>query len=142
MDLILVQYYFTGNEHRIIKLPHGNSHSSTPYKRTRPSVMKKMKALYAEKDSVSTMEAIDSEVGDIVGQSSCGSCLRILRQVTNGRRILKLDSGYKAQLAETMEICKTGIGSNGAPFVRCVQAAPEPMCVIASDHQLNEMVRN
>ena len=104
--------------------------------------MKKIKALCAEKDSVSTMEAIDSEVGDIVGQSFCGSRLRNLCQVTNARRILKLDSGYKAQLAETMEMCKTGIGSNGAPFVRCVQAAPEPMCVIASDRQLNEMVRN
>ena len=74
---MLVQYYFTGNEHAIMKLPHGNSKSSTPYKRTKASVMNRMKSLCSDKSSVSAMETIDSEVGDIVGQASCGSRLRI-----------------------------------------------------------------
>ena len=29
-------------------------------------------------------------------------------------------------------LCKAGHGSEGEPFVRCVQAAPEPMCILAS----------
>ena len=95
-----------------------------------------------EKDPVATMELIGSEAGDIVGQSSAGSCLRNLRQVTNARRKLKLGGGYKSELAETMEKCKTGLGPNGVPFVRCVQAAPEPMCILTTDRQLEEMVRN
>ena len=34
--------------------------------------MNRMKSLCSDKSSVSTMETIDSEVGDIVGQASCG----------------------------------------------------------------------
>ena len=64
-----------------------------------------------------------------------------LRQITNARRALKLNCGYKASLAETMEMCKAGIG-DGTPFVRCVQAAPEPLCILSTDRQLDEMVRN
>ena len=40
-----------------------------------------------------------------------------------------------------MELCKSGQNKSN-PFVRCVQAAPEPMCVLATDGQLDEMVRN
>ena len=40
-----------------------------------------------------------------------------------------------------MELCKSGQNKNN-PFVRCVQAAPKPMCVLATDRQLDEMVRN
>ena len=71
------------------------------YKRTKASVMNRMKSLCSDKSSVSTMETIDSEVGDIVGQASCGLHLRNLRQITNARR---LDCGFKASLAETMEM--------------------------------------
>ena len=74
LDFVLLQYYFTGKEpHSINKLPHGNSHTSTPYKRTKPSVMSKMKVVCQQKSSVSTMEAIDKDVGDVIGQSSSGS---------------------------------------------------------------------
>ena len=38
--------------------------------------------------------------------------------------------------------CQTGIGSNGESFVRCVQAAPELMCILYTDRQLEEMIRN
>ena len=105
--------------------------------------MKRVKVLCTEMDSVATMEKIDQEVGDVVGQASAGSRLRNVRQVTNARRSkLVLDSGSKSQLAETMEMCQTGIGSNGESFVRCVQAAPEPMCILCTDRQLEEMIRN
>ena len=72
----MVQYYFTGNEHPIYKPPHGNSKSSTPYKRTQPSTMERMKELSGKLGPVATVEAIDKETGDIVGQKSSGSRLR------------------------------------------------------------------
>ena len=40
-----------------------------------------------------------------------------------------------------MELCKSGQNKSNT-FVRCVQAAPEPMCVLTTDCQLDEMVRN
>ena len=45
VHLALVQYYFTGEEHVIIKRPHGNSKGKSPYKRTKPSTMARMKEL-------------------------------------------------------------------------------------------------
>jgi hypothetical protein len=41
-----------------------------------------------------------------------------------------------------MELCKLGQGTKGVAFVRSVQAAPEPMCLLSTDRQLDEMVRN
>lgn len=35
-----------------------------------------------------------------------------------------------------------GLGPNGVSFVRCVEAAPAPMCILATDRQMHEMVRN
>ena len=67
-------------------MPHGNSPSLTPYKRTKSSVMKRVKVLCTEMDSVTTMEKIDQEVGDVVSQASAGSRLRNVRQVTNARQ--------------------------------------------------------
>ena len=66
--------------------------------------MDKMKVVCQQKSSVSTMEVVDRNVGDIVGQSSTGFCLRNLCQITNAWRTLKLETGSKRQLAETMEI--------------------------------------
>ena len=40
-----------------------------------------------------------------------------------------------------MELCKSGQNKSN-PFVQCVQAAPESMCVLATDRQLDERVRN
>lgn len=46
-----------------------------------------------------------------------------------------------SQLIEAMEMCKSGI-SGKKSFVCCIQAAPESMCVLATERQLSEMVRN
>ena len=48
----------------------------------------------------------------------------------------------KAQLTEVIELCKTGHGPDGVLFVRNVQAAPEPMYILASDRQLQELERD
>ena len=77
-----MQYYFTGKEHVIIKPKHGNSKGSTPYKRTKPSTIAHMKELCQDMGPVATMDVIDNDVGDIVGQTSSGSRLRNLSQVS------------------------------------------------------------
>jgi hypothetical protein len=43
--------------------------------------MSRMKSLCTEMNSVTAMEKIDSEFGDVVGQKSAGSRLHNLRQV-------------------------------------------------------------
>ena len=65
-------------------------------------------------------------MGDIIGQKCSGARVRNADQVSNARRKLKLEG--HSQLADVMKLCKSGQGSKGELFVRCVQAAPEP-CV-------------
>ena len=97
-----MQYYFTGDEHVIIKPQHGNSKGSSPYKRTKPSTMARLKEVCQNLSPVGTMELIDEEVGDIIGQSSSGSRLRNLSQVYNARKKLKLDDN----LANTVSMSR------------------------------------
>lgn len=138
----MVQYYFTGKEQPVYKPPHENSKSNTPYKHTLPSTMDRIKNLASERGPVATFEMIDMEIGDVVGQQSAGSHLRNPQQVSNVRRRFSLTHGKPgSQLIEAMEMCKSGENKNN-PFVRCVQAASESMCVLATDRQLDEMVRN
>ena len=42
-------------------------------------------------------------------------------------------------LAQVMHMCKESVGSE--MFVRSVEAAPEPMCILASDQQLKDLER-
>jgi len=143
VNLALIQYYFTGKEHSIDKPRHGNSKSTTPYKHTMPSTMNRIKMLANENGPVATVEMIDEEVGDVIGQHSAGERLRNVQQLSNARRHLNMGKVYSSQgsqLIEAMEMCKSGISGKN-PFVCYAQAAPEPMCVLATDRQLNEMVR-
>ena len=45
---------------------------------------------------------------------------------------------YKRTRESTMK-CKA---ANGDVFLRCVQAAPEPLCILATDYQLQELEKN
>ena len=42
-------------------------------------------------------------------------------------------------LAQVMQMCKDS--ANSGMFVRSVEAAPEPMCILASDQQLTDIER-
>lgn len=76
-----------------------------------------MKELSSQLGPVATAEAIDKEIGNIVGQKSCGTRLRNTQQVCNIRRRLKMKQGGDCQLAEAMELCKTGLSGSGEDFV-------------------------
>ena len=142
VNLSMIQYYFTDKKHPVYKPPHGNYKSTTPYKRTLPCTFDRMRKLACENAPVATFEQIDKEISNVVGQKSAGSRLWNLQQVVNARRQLNLTHGKSVSpLTEAMELCKSGQNKSN-PFVRCVQAAPEPMRVLATDRQPDEMVKN
>ena len=69
--------------------------------------------------------------------SSVGDTPRNRKQVANIRR--KLTSPPpKDSLYEIMQKCLED-QSRSNPFIRCVNAAPEATCVLASDYQLNDL---
>ena len=49
---------------------------------------------------------------------SCGSRLRNTQQVCKVRRKLKMKQGGDCQLAEAIELCKTGLSGSGEDFVK------------------------
>ena len=107
-----------------------------------PSTMNRMKLLASENGPVATVEKVDEEVGDVIGQHSVGIRLKNVQQVSNARQLLNMGKVHPgSQLIEAMEICKSGISSKN-PFQGCVQAPLEPMCVLATEQLLSEMIRN
>ena len=73
---------------------------------------------------------------------SSGSHLRTTQQVSNVRRQLKIKQEGDCQLAKAMKLCKTGLSGSGEDFVRSVRAASKHMCILATDRQLDEMLRS
>ena len=81
------------------------------------------------------------EVGGMMTASNAASMPRGQQQVSDVRRHLKFGAqgGDTSELAMLMIKCKA---ANSDAFVRCVQAAPEPLCILATDYHLQELENN
>lgn len=150
LDLALVAYTFTkGPEHEILVRPHGNSRSgSEPYQRTLPSTLTLLKES-GNRPAKAIVSSIASEQGGLLGIRSAGELPRNQKQVYNTRlkKVAQCDqqdicasAKEKADvLYYLMEQSRKCHGDT--PFVRDVKAVPEPMCVLATDIQLDDLVR-
>ena len=129
--LAFVQYGFDRKEHPIDIKPHGNNKKmSTSFKRTKPSTLKMLKK------GVRVMNA----------KSGC-DLPRDRRQIYNAKMASKASADKTSEsdckkdtLAQVMQMCKDTCSSTDA-FIRSVEAAPEPMCVLATDQQLCDLER-
>lgn len=136
VQVAFLQYKFKAEQHEINNPPHKNSKSSTPYKRTHPSTMQRIKEVAKAHKPSSSFELVDSEMekGDYAG---IGKLPRSKRQVSDVRKKL-FASKHTDDLAVMMERCKcTETGE--AQFVRAVQAAPQPICVLATNLELKQV---
>ena len=138
----MVIYTFTkGTEHEILVRPHGNSRSANPYQRTMPSTLKLLKETQ-HKSAKAAASAVARERGGLLGARSSGELPRDQKQVYNIRQQKEVHAAAKQKndilfyLMEQSRKCHGGL-----EFVRDVKAVPEPMCVLATDHQLDDMVR-
>ena len=79
--------------------------------------------------------------GGVQNATSCGSLPRNRKQVSNFRSLSKAQvSDERDPLFAIIEQCKKE-ESQVDPFIRCVQGAPDAMCVLARERQLTDMVR-
>lgn len=122
---------------------HGNSKQGRPYYRTSPSTMTMIKEeskVSGPKDTIATV--YDSQDG-MVHAKSRGELPRNRMQVSNAKRnnftslSLCSNKSLKDPLFVVMEQCKL----QDDKFVRTVTVCPEPMCLLASDQQLDDLVR-
>lgn len=138
LNRAFVQYTFCGKPHEILQKPHGNSKSSKPFIRTSPSTLQKLKEC-CELNPVPkvVVSTVTKEKGGIVEAKAIGDIPRNRRQVYN---IKGNKSEENDALLSVMVMCKQCSGKE-EPFVRIVTSAPEPMCVLCTDSQLNDIER-
>ena len=142
----LVQYWFnSGREHKVIIKPHGNSKQKQPYCRTNPSTMAMIKQESKNGGPKDTVCKVYNKQGGMMGAKSLGELPRNRAQVANMRRSndttasLCSKKSLRDPLFMVMEQCKLQDGKD--KFVRTVTACPESMCLLATDQQLNDLVR-
>ena len=141
-DLCVIQYTFKFGEHDVKVQPHGNvRHNSDSYVQTQPSILQKIKEKQMSSSSTpkSVVAEITKEEGGII-ECRSSSCLPQNRhQVSNAQYSNSLKPNHDLLYA-VMEMCMKS-KSEGEKFVQCVQAAPEPMCVLALEQQLLDLQR-
>ena len=147
-----VQYSFKGDtEHPVIPRRHKNSkQSSQPYVRTWEStklLLKSAPETMTPRDVVYTTVA--DEIGGISKCSSSGKLPRGRQQVKDFSRYAKQQRTHNTAgqikdddpwLRLLGEGKKQALSRNTA-FIRDVRVAPEPLCVMATDRQINDLKR-
>ena len=150
----MVQYAFKdGIEHPIVRSQHGNSKtpSTKPYVRTWSSTME---ALKSESNKLNPREAVHKVVkNDLGGLASCSSVGQMPRNRQQVKDLTRNQSvaGCKKSLSENYEQddpwyrilgeSKKQACNRKTPFIRDVRVAPEPLCILATDRQLNDLRR-
>ena len=141
--LAFLQYAFTNKEHPIQLKPHGNSKAKgkVPFRRTKPSTLRSIKSGAKSKSAVKLLHDIEKKAGGVISARAGCDLPQNLRQVYNAKRNVRSCSlPCQDTLAEVMRLCKETVSSDNV-FIRSVEAAPEPMCVLATRQQLDDLER-
>ena len=150
-QLALVHYGFDVKEHPISINPHGNSKKSTKgFCRTKPSTLKMIReSATGSKRPVVILREIENEHGGVMGAHSSCDLPRNRRQIYNMKQnatLVKEKSGFPSSVARNdtlaciMQQCKDTSSTTEA-FIRSVEAAPEPMCILCTNQQLYDLER-
>ena len=138
--LCILQYTYP-DDPEIKGLPHKNSKGSASFNRSKKSVLNRIREQATNMATPTKVyDKVFSECGGILDASSCGSLPRNKKQVANFKWNKKSQPKEKDQLFSVMEECKIQ-QSHADPFLQTVQAAPDAMCLLANNRQLNDMVR-
>ena len=123
---------------------HGNSKVSTPFHPTWPSTLNRVRAESLQKGPKATVEQVSSEVGGVVHASAPGELPRNELQASNQRRKKARTSVLDMSVASddlfvVMQQAHTQDPAH--KFVRDIKTSPDPAIILASDQQLNDLVR-
>ena len=143
--MAFVQYGFDRYEHPVKVHPHGNSKTNTKsFSRTKASTIGMLKKSISEsKKPTKVIAEVEKVRGGVMQAQSTCELPRNRRQVYNLKQASKGHSESvltKDTLAYIMQKCKETSSTSGA-FICCVEAAPEPMCVLATNQQLHDIER-
>ena len=140
MILCLVQYYFDGEPHVIHPRSHRNSKTGKPYARSKKSLQDKLKQSSGKATPKQALTESLLTCGGVLGAHSVGSIPKSRSQVRYHQSKNK-ETSSSDPLFTVMLQCKSTESNSDEAFVRSVVAAPEPMAVLATNRQLNDMMR-
>ena len=142
----VVQYLFDdGNEIPVVVLPHGNAKRvSSSYRRTQKSTLSKMKKTAGKPKHV--ISKVFDEAGGMLGASSSSEIPRNRRQIYNIQHSSVSHgnigtSGKPDPVFKLLQQCKMDLMPGGRKFIRSVNFETSSSCVIATDAQLQNVVR-
>lgn len=139
----VVQYIFEGGEEvPVIIPPHGNAKKdSTAYRRTQKSTLSRIKEMAGKPKNVVAL--LHNEAGGSLGSSSASELPCNRRQVYNSKSSSAsvIKPGKVDPLFELVQRCKEDLMPGGRKFIRTVNFDTSPSCVLATDHQLQSLVR-
>ena len=95
-----------------------------------------MKEVAKDHKPSAAFELVDTEMGGMEA-GSAGKLPRSKNQLSDVRKRL-FGEERGDELAVMMERCKC-LKEGEVPFVRSVQAAPQPLCILATDTQLKQL---
>ena len=119
----MVQYMFDGPELEIKIKPHGNSKQDRPFFRTSATTKEHLKKVASENPPKQAIDILTKEQGGELEAHGAAN----LPKDTNPLYSIMLE-------------CKLAEGMSQI-FVQDVKAAPQPMCILSSEWQLDDMVR-
>ena len=120
--LLCRQYSFTGKPHPILQKPHGNSKSATPFLRTTPSTLQKLKECRKTNQPLKlAVSNVTKEEGVIVNAKAIRDIPRNRRQLYNIEQPKGDDNDAHLSV---MAMCKQTMDQDEDAFVRMVTSAP------------------
>ena len=141
-----VDYQFTGTEHKIILKAHGGSKTADkPYIRTQKSTLASLKEAVSSNQPRIALDKVAEELGGMSNGSSSGSWPKDIKQAYN----LKSRIDCKRQnvavtsdpyMALVMQ-CKEDAKDEKSAYIRQVTCAPEPIVILATEEQMNDIVK-
>ena len=119
-------------------LPHGNSKSCKPFYPTWPSTLELIKKEGCTSGPKQVVARVSEKVGGVLGASAPGQLPRSEKQVSNVKRQLQFSGkdGGSDELFVMMQKAKTE-----DPFIRNINATPDPAIIACTDWQLDDLVR-
>ena len=137
----IVQYFFNGGKKVPVNIqPHGNSKSERPYFRTQPSTIQAIKDESKLKTASMAYSDIFEAAGGITECKSISEEPRNKTQIYNARRNSNSKEG-KDEIFDLLELLKQHQSTNDKGFLREVLIGSSPCAILASQKQLDNIVR-
>ena len=146
-NVAVLQHLWEGDEGEVKLVPHGNAKkSNVPFTATKHSVKQKLECNLARSQVREAIDLTDEDLGcSIFNAKSPAEHVRNTRQGRYAALKLRARAGtidkHKKQWDELYSLMTAAKDEDG-DFIRSIINHPEPMCLLATDFQLNGLAQS